>query len=111
MTISTLDCNQCSLPQSVRRRFVTSSIMRIGDQSMLARVRAVFTSRADGGALVEVAVTLPIVLLIMTGIFSFSTASFQKMELAQAVGTGGRVLAVARGNTDPCKTSASAIYS
>ena len=64
----------------------------------------------EGGALVEMAVTLPLVMLIMTGIFSFSIAIYQKLQLAEAVSNGGHYLAVDRGDTDPCKTVANAIY-
>jgi Flp pilus assembly protein TadG len=56
------------------------------------------------------ALTLPLMMLVMTGIFSFSIALYQKLELAEAVSNGGRVLAVDRGDTDPCSTVASAIY-
>lgn len=64
----------------------------------------------EGGALVEVAVTLPIVMVIMTGIFSFSIALYQKLQLAEAVSVGGRQLAVARGQTDACTMVTNAIY-
>jgi Flp pilus assembly protein TadG len=64
----------------------------------------------DGGALVEFAVTLPLVLLIMTGIFTFSIALWQKITLSEAMSVGGRLLAVDRGDTDPCKTVATSIY-
>ena len=86
------------------------SIGRASRLSVSARVRTVFRSDSEGGALVEVAATLPILLLIMTGIFSFSVALNRKMELSQATGTGGRVLAVARGQNDPCLTAATAMY-
>jgi Flp pilus assembly protein TadG len=65
----------------------------------------------EGGALVETAVTLPLIMMIMTGIFSFSIAIYQKLQLAEAVSNGGHYLAVDRGDTDPCKTVANAIYS
>jgi len=57
------------------------------------------------------AVTLPLIMLIMTGIFSFSIAIYQKLQLAEAVSNGGHYLAVDRGDTDPCLTVANAIYS
>lgn len=64
----------------------------------------------QGGALVETAVSLPVVLLLMTGIFSFSIALHQKLTLAEAVSSGGRVLAAERGDTDPCLTATNSIY-
>jgi len=59
-----------------------------------------------GGALVEFALTLPILLLTITGIFSFSIAIYQKLELAEAVASGGRLLAADRGQPDPCNDAA-----
>lgn len=63
-----------------------------------------------GGAIVEIALTLPVVMLIMTGIFSFSIALYQKLQLAEAVSNGGRVLAAERGQTDPCADVAAQIW-
>jgi len=74
------------------------------------RIRSAFTRDEQGGALVETAVSLPIILLLMTGIFSFSIALHQKLALAEAVSAGGRVLAVERGDTDPCQKATDAIY-
>jgi len=65
---------------------------------------------AQGGAIVETAITLPIILLLLTGIFSFSMALHEKLTLAEAVSNGGRVLASERGDTDPCSTTTNAIY-
>ena len=60
--------------------------------------------------MVEIAVTLPLILLLMTGIFSFSIALYQKLMLAEAVSNGGRVIAVSSSYTDPCAATTSAIY-
>ena len=69
------------------------------------------TLRSDkrGGALVEFAVTLPVFLMFITAVFSFSMAIYEKLELAEAVAAGGRVLAADRGDTNPCATTAAAI--
>jgi Flp pilus assembly protein TadG len=77
---------------------------------LLQRVRSAFVHDNQGGALVETAVSLPIILVLMTGIFSFSIALHQKLALAEAVSAGGRVLAVERGDTDPCQKATDAIY-
>jgi len=71
-------------------------------KSVIARVSRFFHSDSEGGALVEMAVTLPLIMLIMTGIFSFSMALYQKLQLAEAVAAAGRQLAVDRGSHDPC---------
>ena len=78
---------------------------------MLARIRGLLRRRNEGGALVEIAVTLPIVFLIMTGIFAFSVALYQKLQLAEAVSAGGRYLAADGGDTDPCLHVATQIAS
>jgi Flp pilus assembly protein TadG len=79
--------------------------------SPTVRTRGLFRAKGEeGGALVELSVTLPIILLIMTGIFAFSIALYQKLSLAEGVSAGARTLAADRGDTDPCATAASAIY-
>lgn len=64
----------------------------------------------QGSALVETALVLPILLVLMTGIFSFSMTLYQKLELAQGLATGARFLAVDRGDNDPCASAATKIY-
>jgi Flp pilus assembly protein TadG len=78
--------------------------------SIIKRLRESLAHHEQGGALVETAVSMPIILLVMTGIFSFSVALHQKLALAEAVAAGGRVLAVERGDTDPCQKATDAIY-
>lgn len=77
---------------------------------MLSRFCSQLTRDSQGSALVETAVSLPVILFLMTGIFSFSVALHQKLTLSEAVSNGGRVLAVERGDTDPCSAATSAIY-
>ncbi len=67
-------------------------------------------STEEGSAIIETALILPIIFVLMTGIFSFSIALYQKLELAQAVGSGARFLGTDRGDTDPCAATASRIY-
>jgi Flp pilus assembly protein TadG len=81
-----------------------------GHRSMLARMRSFRDSGTQGSALVEMALSLPIMLTVMTGIFSFSLALCQKLELAEAVSNGGRILAVDRGDPNPCSKVTNAIY-
>jgi Flp pilus assembly protein TadG len=66
--------------------------------------------RENGGALVEMALVMPIMLAMLTGIFSFSVVLYQKLQLGESVSNAGRVMALERGDTDPCATTASAIY-
>jgi Flp pilus assembly protein TadG len=77
------------------------------------RIRFAFIHRrlrsTRGGAMVEMALTLPIVLCLLTAIYWFSLALYQKLELAEAVSVGGRFLAVDRGDTNPCTSTTAKI--
>jgi len=53
---------------------------------------------------------MPVMLMMLTGIFSFSVVLYQKLLLGESVSNAGRVMALERGDTDPCATTASAIY-
>jgi Flp pilus assembly protein TadG len=71
-----------------------------------------FIRRSDerGGALVEMALCVPILLMIVTGIMTFGIALNNYIMLTSAVEVGGRQLAIIRGNsTDPCKDIATTI--
>jgi Flp pilus assembly protein TadG len=106
------------LSGSGNRRFVRfqhSGKERAGDSrkrgSLLRRLRNLFfVSDSEGGALVEMAVTLPVIMAVMTGIFSFSIALYQKLQLAEAVSNAGHLLATDRGDNDPCTTATNAVY-
>jgi Flp pilus assembly protein TadG len=67
-------------------------------------------SDEQGTAMVEMALAMPIMLAMLTSIFSFSIVLYQKLQLGEAVSNAGRVMALERGDTDPCATTASAIY-
>ena len=83
---------------------------RVGCGRLSLRIRAWFRSGSEGSAIVEMALALPVMLILMTSIFSFALVTNQKLILTEAVSAGGRVLAVDRGDIDPCKTTANAIY-
>ena len=64
----------------------------------------------DGQALIEFAVTVPLLLLVVTGILTFGIALNNYLMLTQATGVAARTLAVNRGQTlDPCSTVATAV--
>ncbi len=50
----------------------------------------------------ELAITMPVMLLILTGMATFSMALYQKLLLTEAVSSAGRVFAAEKGQTDPC---------
>jgi Flp pilus assembly protein TadG len=61
--------------------------------------------------MVEFALVLPILLLVITGIFSFGIALNNYLELTDAVSIGAQKLAVSRNNTtDPCSDAAAFIH-
>ena len=70
-------------------------------RSICARLIPFFRFEA-GSAMVEMALVLPIMLLMLTGTFSVSIALYQKLQLAEAMSSAGRFLASDRGAADPC---------
>lgn len=91
-------------------RTITSSFLaKLANLSSHRCLRRFLRAR-QGSAIVELAFGLPILFLILTGIFWFSIALYQKLELAEAVSVGGRFIAVDRGDTDPCAAAASKLY-
>lgn len=75
------------------------------------RTRTASLQNEDGSALVEMGFALPIIFVILTGIFAFSIGLYQKLALAEGVSSGARTLAAARGATDPCAKSVTAVTS
>ena len=64
-----------------------------------------------GQSLVEFALTVPFLLLVVTGIAAFGVAFNNYMMLTEATSVGARQLTVSRGQTtDPCKTFSNAVY-
>ena len=64
----------------------------------------------EGSSLVEFAVTLPVLLLLVTGILVFGVAFSNYIMLNEATAIGARQLAISRGQTlDPCKTVVNAV--
>jgi Flp pilus assembly protein TadG len=69
-----------------------------------------FRNGSEGYAIVEVAILLPVLMLIMTGIFAFGLAISNQLTLTQALGTGAQYLQQIRtSTTDPCNDTFTAI--
>lgn len=84
-----------------------SEFLCLGSRA-LNRIRFARTliQRSDetGGSMVELALCLPILLALVTGITSFGLAFNNYLMLTNAVDTGARQLSILSGNTtDPCK--------
>jgi Flp pilus assembly protein TadG len=64
-----------------------------------------------GQAMLEIALCLPVLLLLVTGIMVFGLAMNNYLMLTNATNTGVNQLAVYRGyTTDPCNTVATSVY-
>jgi Flp pilus assembly protein TadG len=92
----------------MRKNFPASS-SKLAANSWTRHLRKLLGERR-GSAVVEMAFGIPILFLLLTGIFWFTIALDQKVQLAEAISVGGRFLAIDRGDTDPCASSASKIY-
>jgi Flp pilus assembly protein TadG len=65
----------------------------------------------DGQSMIEMAVVLPVLLMVVTGILTFGVAFNNYIQLTEATSVGARTLAISRSETtDPCATAATAIY-
>jgi Flp pilus assembly protein TadG len=86
---------------------VAGEVRSLGERAR-GRVR---TGNERGQSLLELALTLPILLLVMTGIFTFGIAYNHYLILTDAAAAGGRAVGSSRGQTsDPCQTAAQAVY-
>jgi Flp pilus assembly protein TadG len=66
-------------------------------------VFASFAEKEDGGALVEMALTVPLMLALLVGMSSFGIAYKNQIVLTQATGIAAQYLAQIRTSTsDPC---------
>src|ERR1700755_2522690 len=67
-------------------------------------------SDEQGQAMVEIALVLPVLLLVVTGILTFGLAWNNYVTLTEATNVGARALAISRGaTTDPCAVAANAV--
>jgi Flp pilus assembly protein TadG len=97
-----------SICESGTKLTAASPGVRVGTRSLGRRVR---TRNEEGQALVEFALSLPLLMLILTGMVTFGIALHNYLELTNAVTIGARLLAISRGQTtDPCATTAAAVY-
>jgi Flp pilus assembly protein TadG len=88
-----------------RMRGVYRCLRRIG-------VRPDPMRREDGGALIEMALVFPMLMLIMTAIFAFGIGLNNYLEMTNAVSIAGRQMAISRGQTtDPCAQAVTTIES
>jgi Flp pilus assembly protein TadG len=68
-------------------------------------------SDEEGHSLIEFALTVPILLLVVTGVLYFGVVFFDYLMLTEATQVGARQMMISRGATlDPCQTLANAVY-
>lgn len=78
-------------------------------------LRRLLISHTDGGALVETALVVPLMLTLITGMASFGIALNNYLLLSHAAAVGARYLAINQGNfsngttTNPCAMAATQI--
>jgi Flp pilus assembly protein TadG len=76
-------------------------------------LRALLHSGEQGSALIEIALVLPILMALITGLCAFGVAFNNQLTLTQAVGAGGQYLQTIRtvspANGDPCASALTAI--
>jgi Flp pilus assembly protein TadG len=106
----------CGLPKQARmfscglRRFIAAGNGRAARQSKGGSGRTGLEGNEEGAALVEIALTVPALLAILTGIVSFGIAFSNQLTLTQAVGSAGQYLSQIRtSTTDPCAATYSAL--
>jgi Flp pilus assembly protein TadG len=74
--------------------------------------RGVDLKSSEGTSLVELAITLPIMLMLLTGAASFSLAFYFLQQLGNATTSGVQLVAADQGLVaDPCETAATAVES
>ena len=87
---------------------------------MVLRRQVGFVSRAvkramrlrgeEGGALLEFAITLPLLMTVLTGAASFSLAFYSLQQLGNAVSSASQLVAAEQGLiTDPCATAVTSV--
>src|SRR4051794_28783487 len=79
------------------------------------RFRGLLISHSEGGALVETALVVPVMLTLITGMASFGIALNNYLLLSHAAAVGARYVAINQGNfsngttTNPCAMAATQI--
>lgn len=86
--------------------FVLRSIFsanRCAARRLRARTSCLLRGNESGGALVEMAVALPVMMLLVTAVVSFGLLLSSYLVVSHAVDVGARNLALSRGaSTNPC---------
>jgi Flp pilus assembly protein TadG len=92
-----------------RGSLVESAVAGAVCKSIRARLRS---GNEDGQALIELALSVPMLLLLVTAIVSFGIVLNSYLDLTNATNASAQALSISRGQTsDPCATTVSAFES
>ena len=90
-------------------RALLLTVRRVG-RRLVKKICALLRSDDQGLALIEIAMVMPIFLILMLGIFTFGVALNNQLILTQAVGAGAQYLQQIRSNTtNPCADAAAKV--
>lgn len=93
-------------------RTAASGSERVKSESIGGRLNALVRFDDNGSQIVELAFTLPILLLMVMGAYSISMGLYTHEQLGQAVFVASQTVQNGRGiTTDPCATAATAVTS
>jgi len=99
-------CRKHSLLSGVLRSTTSEMSVRRQPGGRLASAGG----KCGGNSLIEFTLTVPLLLLVMTGMVSFGFALNNYLQLTNAVNIGAQVVSFSRGQTsDPCATGQTAI--
>lgn len=88
----------------------TTARAHAGLWTTIRHCAALLGIQSEGGALVEVALTFPILLMVISGLCAFGLAFNNELTLTNAVGAGAQYLQLIRTTTsDPCADTLGAI--
>ncbi len=89
---------------------IRKGIARQGRRLVQRLMRAKCVKGEEGTSLVELAISLPIMMTLLTGAASFSLAFYSLQQLGNATTSGVQLVAADQGLvTDPCETAATAV--
>jgi Flp pilus assembly protein TadG len=95
-----LGCGGLRLVRRVSKRLAAQDDRKSADGSVGA-AGALRVSGEGGGALIEFALVLPLMVMLITGMASFGLAISNYLILTSSVDSGARALSLARGQTSP----------
>lgn len=87
-----------------------SSVRRTSRHSQIGRKCRSLMSSEEGSPLIEFAFVLPLMMICLTGMFTFGVAIYNAINLTQATGVAAQRLQQVRGTTtDPCGDALTAL--